>query len=217
MEQPIRVVLIDDHALVRAGMREFLVRADGIDVVGEADDATEAMGLIADVLPDVALVDIKMPGISGIELTEWVRANHPRSRVLVVSAYDDDAYVTAAIDAGASGYVLKNTSPARLTEAVRLANAGQASLDPAVASKVMRLAGSRAERAASELSERELDVLGLVATGMTNKDIAGQLFISARTVQGHLRRVFEKLGVETRTEAVTVALARGLISLDTPS
>jgi DNA-binding NarL/FixJ family response regulator len=217
MERPIRVVLIDDHALVRAGMREFLVRADGIDVVGEADDANGAMTLIADVLPDVALVDIKMPGTSGIELTQWVRANHPRTQVLVVSAYDDDAYVTAAIDAGAAGYVLKNTSPGRLTEAVRLADDGQASLDPAVASKVMRLAGSRVERAAAELSSRELDVLGLVATGMTNKDIAGELFISARTVQGHLRRVFEKLGVETRTEAVTVALARGLISLDVPS
>lgn len=212
----IRVVLVDDHALVRAGIREYLDRADGIEVVGEAGSGEEAKHIVEDLSPDVALVDIKMGGMSGIELTEWIRSNHD-TRVLVISAYDDDAYVSAAVDAGANGYLLKNTSPTHLTEAVRAVNSGEATLDPSIASKVMRLATSRSDRTSTDLSTRELDVLELVARGMTNKDIASELFISARTVQGHLRRVFEKLGVVSRTEAVTVSLARGLISLDSSS
>ncbi len=214
MQQLIRVVLVDDHALVRAGIREYLDRAEAIDVIGEADSGIQAQSLIRDLLPDVALVDIKMADMSGIELTEWITSEHQSTRVLVISAYDDDAYVTAALDAGASGYLLKNTSPVQLTEAVRSVAAGEATLDPSVATKVIKMATSRTDRSSNELSSRELEVLELVARGLTNKDIAGELFISARTVQGHLRRVFEKLNVTTRTEAVTVSLARGLISLD---
>lgn len=216
MEPSIRVILVDDHALVRAGIREYLDRAEQIDVIGEAGSGEEAMRLVDELRPDVALVDIKMSGMSGIELTNWIRTNHD-TRVLVVSAYDDDAYVSAAVDAGANGYLLKNTSPAHLTDAVRAVSDGEATLDPSVASKVLRLATTRSDRAATELSTRELDVLELVARGMTNKDIATELLISARTVQGHLRRIFEKLGVVSRTEAVTVSLARGLISLESPS
>ncbi len=211
----IRVLLVDDHALVRAGIREYLDRADAIEVIGEAGGGLEAKSFVQDLRPDVALVDIKMADMSGIELTEWITANYERTKVLVISAYDDDAYVTAALDAGASGYLLKNTSPGQLTDAVRSVAAGESTLDPSVATKVIRLATTRASRASSDLSARELDVVELVAQGMTNKDIAAQLFISSRTVQGHLRRVFEKLDVTTRTEAVTVSLARGLISLDT--
>lgn len=214
MQQAIRVVLVDDHALVRAGIREYLDRADAIEVVGEADGGHDAQTLIADVHPDVALVDIKMADMSGIELTQWITTNHQGTNVLVISAYDDDAYVTAALDAGANGYLLKNTSPMQLTDAVRSVAAGEATLDPSVATKVIRMATGRVDRSSSDLSSRELDVMQLVAQGLTNKDIAAKLFISARTVQGHLRRIFEKLDVTTRTEAVTVSLARGLISLE---
>lgn len=211
---PIRVVLADDHALVRAGIRQYLERSDAIEVVGEADDGLQAQTVIARRQPDVLLADIKMPGMGGIALTAWVREQGFDTKVLVVSAYDDDPYVTAAIDAGADGYVLKNTSPTDLVAAVRAVHAGQTPLDPTIATKVMRLAGKRGDNDEADLTDRELDVLTLAAEGLTNKEIGGRLSISARTVQGHLGRIFEKLQVGSRTEAVTTGLAKGMISLE---
>lgn len=210
----IRVVLADDHALVRAGIRQYLERSDVIDVVGEASDGIEAQTVIERERPDVLLADIKMPGLGGIDLTAWVRQQELATKVLVVSAYDDDPYVTAAIDAGADGYVLKNTSPADLVAAVRAVHAGQTPLDPAIATKVMRIASKRNDDDPTELTDRERDVLALAADGLTNKEIGHRLAISSRTVQGHLRKIFDKLQVTSRTEAVTAGLSRGAISLE---
>lgn len=211
MSKQITVVLVDDHDLVRAGTRQYLERAQRITVVGEANDGLVAQGVIREQCPHVALVDIKMPNQGGIDLTRWVRDNAPETRVIVLSAYDDDPYIMAALDAGASGYVLKNTSPQKLIGAVEAVAAGQSALDPAITTKVMGLlVGNRGEVSA-DLSDREIEVLRLTAKGLTNKAIGQQLHISNRTVQGHLRKIFSKLDVNSRTEAATKAISLGLM------
>ena len=208
--QQIRVLLADDHAVVRAGIRQFLEHAPDITVVAEADDGAAARRLIADHLPDVAVLDIQMPEASGIEVTRWLRANHPAVGVLILTAYDDDPYVMAVLEAGANGYVLKTASPADIIQAVRDVHAGKSVLDPAVTRKLMsQLAGRQPEPQYESLTERELEVLELVAQGYTNKAIGLRLGISDRTVQGHLARVYGKLDVNSRTEAVMRAVAEG--------
>ena len=216
MEKQITVVLVDDHDLVRAGTRQYLERGATIEVVGEAGDGLAAQRVLTDLTPQIALVDIEMPNQGGIELARWVSANLPDVHVIMLSAYDDDPYIMAALEAGAKGYVLKNTSPAKLIEAVETVAAGGSALDPAITTKVMGLlmnnrAGNQADSA--ELSDREIEVLQLTAKGLTNKEIGLQLHISNRTVQGHLRKIFSKLDVNSRTEAVTKALALNLMSL----
>ncbi len=219
MNKQISVVLVDDHDLVREGTRQYLERSDCITVVGQANDGFAAQAVVLDHKPDVAIVDIKMPNQTGIELTEWIRTNSPQSRVIVLSAYDDDPYISAALAAGASGYLLKNTSPVQLIEAVKNVAQGGSALDPALTAKVMGLvAGGKKDSEdesalAEELSGRELEVLRLTAKGMTNKEIGYQLSISNRTVQGHLRKIFSKLDVNSRTEAVTKALSLNLMDI----
>ncbi len=221
MNTNISVILIDDHDLVREGTRQYLERSDCITVVGQANDGFSAQTVVSEHKPDVAIVDIKMPNQTGIELTGWIRANCPDTRVIVLSAYDDDPYIVAALEAGASGYLLKNTSPVQLIEAVKNVAQGGSALDPSLTAKVMGLVagnnrndtdanGIELEEA---LSGRELEVLHLTAKGMTNKEIGYQLSISNRTVQGHLRKIFTKLDVNSRTEAVTKALSLGLMEV----
>ena len=211
---PIRVLLADDHAVVRAGIRQFLEHASDIIVVAEADDGEMALELIAQHKPDVAVVDIQMPKATGIEVTRWVRANHRDVGVLVLTAYDDDPYVMAVLQAGANGYVLKTASPASIVQAVRDVHEGKSALDPAV---TRRLMAQIADRAAStmpvyeELTERELAVLSLAGKGYTNKAIGVQLGISDRTVQGHLAKTYQKLDANSRTEAVMKAVSLGLM------
>lgn len=212
---PIRVLLADDHTVVRAGIRGFLDGAESIEVVAEAGDGKEAKRLIEKHLPDVAVLDIKMPEASGIEVVRWVRSHHRDVGVLILTAYDDDPYVTAVLQAGANGYVLKTASPSEIIRAVKDVHAGNSALDPVIVEKIMDQIDTGKQRTpVEELTERELEVLELVAQGFTNKAIGIQLGISDRTVQGHLSHIFDKLRANSRTEAVMRAVSRGWLSPD---
>jgi len=209
-QEKITVLLADDHAVVRAGIRQFLEHAPDLSVVAEADDGAMARALIAEQRPDVAVLDIQMPEASGIEVSRWVRTNYPDVGVLILTAYDDDPYVMAVLEAGANGYVLKTASPQAIIQAVRDVYEGQSALDPAIAHKLMaQLAGRKASPKYERPTEREMEVLKLTAQGYTNKAIGLQLGISDRTVQGHLAKIYGKLDVNSRTEAVMRAVALG--------
>lgn len=208
--EPIRVLLADDHAVVRAGIRQFLEQAADITVIAEADDGAMARSLIAEKQPDVAVLDIQMPEASGIEVTRWVRANHPETGVLILTAYDDDPYVMAVLQAGANGYVLKTARPTEIIQAVRDVYEGKSVLDPAIAGKLITQLTRQGPPSPYEpLTDRELEVLRLAAQGFTNKAVGVQLGISDRTVQGHLARIYAKLDANSRTEAVMRAVALG--------
>src|SRR5512136_2585866 len=212
---PIRVLLADDHAVVRAGIRQFLEHAGDIQVIAEADDGEAAKSLIQKHQPDVAVLDIQMPKASGIEVTRWVRAHLQQVGVLVLTAYDDDPYVMAVLQAGANGYVLKTASTEELVQAVRDVNEGKSALDPAVTRKLMSNLFRHSDTTPVEpLTDRELDVLRLAAKGFTNKAIGIQLGISDRTVQGHLAHIFAKMQATSRTEAVMRAVSLGWVSQD---
>lgn len=205
----IRVVLIDDHPIVRAGIAGMLAQTDGIDVVGEAGNGREAITLIKRVDPDVLLLDLRMPVMDGPELIRELRAQGNSVGILVLTTYDTDADILRATEAGANGYLLKDTSLEDLVRAIEATNAGDTWLAPSVAAQVMKtLHGTRAEK----LSSRELDVLKLVADGFSNKEIASELHVSPATIKTHLIHVFRKLDVNDRTAAVTVALDRGILT-----
>ena len=213
--QPIRVVLADDHQVVRQGIRDFLA-ANGIEVVAEADNGEEAFQLIVKHRPNVAVLDIQMPGISGIEVTRQVRGARLPVGILVLTAFDDDPYVMAALEAGVNGFVLKTSEAEEIVKAVQAISRQQSVLDPALVDKVMQAASGRKPLHTSPietLTPRELDVLYEVAKGETNKAIALTLDISDRTVQGHLRNIYEKLHVSNRTEAVVKASQLGRLTL----
>ena len=219
MNEKIRVLLADDHAVVRAGIRQFLEYDPQIEVVAEADDGLMAESLIAEYTPDVAVLDIQMPKATGIEVTRWVRANHQGVGVLVLTSYDDDPYVMAVLQAGANGYVLKTAAPTAIVQAVHDVNEGKSALDPAITQKLMAQIAShnKAEPTHEPLTDRELEVLSFVAKGYTNKAIGLHLGISDRTVQGHLAKTYGKLGTNSRTEAVMKAVSLGLIAAETQS
>ena len=212
-KEKISIVLVDDHDLVREGTRQYLERSPRLAVIGEAHDGLQAQTLMLEHQPDVAVVDIKMPNQGGIELTRWIRKELPATKIIVLSAYDDDPFIMAALDAGANGYVLKNTSPAKLIQAVETVIEGGSALDPAITTKVMGLLLSKQQGGgiSAELSDREIGVLKLTAQGLTNRQIGQELDISNRTVQGHLRKIFSKLDVNSRTEAVTKAISLGIM------
>jgi DNA-binding NarL/FixJ family response regulator len=218
MNTPIRVVLADDHAVVRKGTREYLEEDPAIAVVAEATNGLEACALVDEWRPDVVILDIQMPVLGGIEATRRIKRAHPEVRVLILTAYDDDPYVLALLQAGADGYVLKNADPDELVRLVKATAAGGKVLAPDIAARVLaRAAGiAPATGLIEALSERELEVLRLAAQGLTNKAIGQQLAISDRTVQGHLASIYGKLQVGSRTEAVTKALKWGLIELESP-
>ncbi len=211
----IRVLLADDHAVVRAGIRQFMERAGDIQVVAEAADGEAARDLIEKHHPDVAVLDIQMPKASGIDVTRWTRANHPTVGVLVLTAYDDDPYVMAVLQAGANGYVLKTAAPAEIIQAVRDVNVGKSVLDPNIAKKLLsQVSIQGAPPAIESLTDRELEVLRLAGKGYTNKAIGVQLGITDRTVQGHRARIFDKLQATGRTEAVMRAVSVGWLPPD---
>jgi DNA-binding NarL/FixJ family response regulator len=212
----IRVLLADDHHLVRAGIRELLEAAGDLQVVAEAGDGEEAQALVAEHKPDVAVLDIQMPKGSGIDVTRWVRATLPEVGVLILTAYDDDPYVMAVLQAGANGYVLKTAGADDLIQAVRDVYEGKSVLDPQITRKLMASIQHPPESEGLEpLTDREHDVLLLAAKGQTNKAIGAQLGISDRTVQGHLAHIFAKLQAASRTEAVMRAVALGWIPKNT--
>jgi len=214
---PIRILLADDHAVVRAGIRQFLEQAEDICVVAEADDGDSAQRLIAEHLPDVAVLDIQMPKATGIEVTRWIRKEHNDVGVLILTAYDETPYIMAVLQAGANGYVLKTASPQEIIRAVRNVHAGNSAIGTAILQKMMAQISTNQEKQLIEkLTLREMDVLTLVAKGFTNKAIGLQLGISDRTVQGHLAHIFNKLGAASRTEAVMRAISLGWLPFDLP-
>ncbi len=217
--EKIRILIADDHALVREGTRQRLEREEDFKVVGEAADGEEAVRLTKQLKPNVAIIDIAMPNLNGIEATKQIKESQPSTAVLVLSAYDNDQYIYAVLEAGASGYLLKNVRGHQLVDAIRDVRAGEVVLDPHVARKVVQWfsslsRGERVEGLPEHFSERELEVLKLAAKGMSNKEIAAELSLSVRTVQSHLGNIFDKLGVSSRTEAVLRALKEGWISLE---
>ncbi|MBN1992242.1 MAG: response regulator transcription factor [Anaerolineae bacterium] len=219
----IRLLLADDHAVVRAGTRELLERQPDLHIVGEAVDGEEAVQLTHELQPDVVVMDVRMPKISGVEATRRIKAEHPDVRVLVLTAHDDDEYVFALLQAGANGYLLKTAEIDELVKAIRTVAAGQSALAPSVAGKVVaQFAGGKSlpdilghtQDQYSGLTERELGILRLVGKGLSNKQIGKELFISDRTVQAHLSNIFSKLGVNSRTEAVMYAVRSGWITTE---
>lgn len=197
--------------MVRKGTREFLEEDAEIDVIAEAADGAEAWCALAQRQPDVAVLDVRMPEINGIDLTRRIKREYPEVRVLILTAYDDDPYIFAALRAGADGFLLKTAPSSDLLRAVKELAAGKSFLDTEVAPKV--IANLSNARQIESLSERELEVLRGVAKGWTNREIAHALSISDRTVQGHLANIFGKLQVTSRTEAVTVGLQQGILTL----
>lgn len=210
----ITVLICDDQAVVREGLRAILKTAGDIDVVGVAQNGAEAVELVARLKPAVVLMDLKMPGVNGVQATRRIHAEQPDVRVLVLTTYDADDWVFDAIRAGASGYLLKDTPRQKIIEAIRGTVDGKSFVDPAVAGKLLNQVASNQTQPASiltdKLTERELDVLRLLAKGMTNPEIAGTLHLSEGTVRNHVSAILEKLGVSDRTQAAVIAIQHGL-------
>jgi NarL family two-component system response regulator LiaR len=214
----IRVLLAEDHVITRQGMRRLLEEESDLTVIGEAGDGEEAVLMTTEMQPDVIIMDIAMPKLNGLEATRQIKLLHPTSAVLILSAYDDDEYVFGLLEAGAAGYLLKTASGDELIHAIRAVSNGEPVLSPIIARKVInhfRDPGKLQGREASSqhLSDREIDVLKLAAQGLSNKYIADELLLSKRTVEGHLRNIFSKLGVGSRTEAVLYGLRKGWFAL----
>ena len=214
---PIPVLLVDDHAMVRQGVRAFLETQDDIAVVAEAASGEEAVRLAAEHAPDVALMDLVMPGMDGVEDTRRLVARSPRTNVVMLTSYHDDEHIFPAIRAGALSYVLKEIGPEELAGAVRKAAAGDAVLHPRVAARVVReLHGARAAEpnAFHELSDREMEVLKLIAAGLSTAEIAGRLYVSEKTVKSHVSNILGKLHLADRTQAAVYAWRQGVVRRD---
>lgn len=215
----IRILIADDHAVVREGTRRILEQEPDMEVVGEAGDGEEAVNLATSLKPDVAIMDISMPKMDGIEATKLIKAACPSISVLALSAYDDDQFVFSLLEAGAAGYLLKSVRSRELVDAIRAVYSGESVLHPSIARKVLNRfvsASGKPERKepSGMLSDREMEVLKLAAKGLSNQDIAEKLCLSIRTVQGHLGHIFNKLQVGSRTEAVVRGLKEGWVTLD---
>ena len=205
------ILVADDHPVVRQGLRTFLATQEDLDVVGEAATCTEAAERAAELRPDVVLLDLVMPGGDGIEAARKIRAASPRSKVIVLTSYPDDATVLPALEAGAAGYLLKDVEPQELADGVRRVHRGESLLHPAVAPRVIREAvGPDTGSAREALTPRELDVLRLLARGLPNKLIARELGIAERTVKTHVSSILAKLGVTDRTQAALYAVRERL-------
>jgi DNA-binding NarL/FixJ family response regulator len=209
--EPIRVLIVDDHAVVREGLRTFLELQDEIEVAGEAQDGADAVREAERLRPDEELMDLVMPRLDGVGAMRALRARLPSARVIVLTSFADDERLLGAIRAGAAGYLLKNAEPQEVVRAVRAASAGQTLLDPAVAARVVESIADRDQVAGAEsLTPREREVLGLIARGRSNKLIARELGIAEKTVKTHVGHVLAKLGVTDRTQAAVIAVRTGL-------
>jgi len=215
----VRILLAEDHVVVRQGTRQLLEREKDFKIVGEAGNGEEAVRLAQELKPDVIIMDVAMPKLSGIEATKQIKAVLPATSILVLTGYDYDEYIFSMLEAGAAGYLLKNVSGDELIGAVRAVYAGEPMIHPTVLRKLMTrfktpVSKPAPLKAASPLSEREMEVLKVAAKGMSNRDIAGELYISERTVQAHMRSVFNKLGVGSRSEAILYGLRKDWFSIE---
>ena len=215
----IRVLLVDDHAVLREGMRNLLEGEKDLEVVGEASDGEEAVKLASELKPDVVIMDIVMPKLSGIQATRLIKQASPSTAILILTAYNDIRYIIGLLEAGACGYLLKSARSNEIAGAIRAVRSGESVLDAAVTRKLLqRLVGRAREtgegQAGGQLTPREIEVLRLAAKGMSNKDIADELFLGLRTVKAHLTNIFNKMGCGCRTDAIIRGLREGYITLD---
>lgn len=215
-EEKISVLLVDDHAIVRQGLRSFLELQDDIEVVGEASDGREAVAMIKELLPDVVLMDLVMPHMDGIQAIRETRKLSPGTQVLVLTSFAEDDKVFPAIKAGAVGYQMKDVAPAELCDAIRAVHRGETPLHPEIAKKLMREFSDPTGTAfhSDDLTERELEVLSLIAMGLSNRDIAARLFLSPKTVKTHVSNILSKLHLADRTQAAIYALKKGIVPTD---
>jgi NarL family two-component system response regulator LiaR len=209
MPESIRVLIVDDHAVVREGLRTFLDLQDGLEVVGEAGDGEEAVQLIRRLRPDVVLMDLVMPKLDGVEAMRQLRESSPETRVIVLTSFLDDERLLPAIRAGAAGYLLKDVQPQELAQAVRTAHAGKALIDPTVAARLVDTLADGRDESTEQLTPREREVLDLIARGFSNKRIALELGVAEKTVKTHVSHVLAKLGVSDRTQAALYAARLG--------
>ncbi len=219
MTETISILITDDHALVRQGIRDFLELQPDLTVVGEAGSGEAAARFAAELAPDIVLMDLVMPGIGGVEATRLVKQASPRSQVIVLTSYHDDEYIFPALRAGALSYVLKDIGPEELANTIRKAAQGESVLHPRVAARVVQeVRGSRSDvpNLFTDLSERELEVLRLIADGLANAEIARKLVISEKTVKGHVSNILGKLHMFDRTQAAVFAWQQGLVSRRDP-
>ena len=215
----IKILIADDHAVVREGTRQILEQEPDLNVVAEAADGEEAVRLAGSSGADVAIIDIAMPKVDGVEATRQIKTLYPAISVLILTAYDDDQFVFGLLEAGAAGYLLKSVRGRELIDAVRRVYAGEAVLHPTIARKVLNrfvpTPGKTAgQKPADVLSKRETEVLQLATRGLSNQEIANELYLSLRTVQAHLGHIFNKLQISSRTEAVVRALKEGWVTFD---
>lgn len=218
MSDAISLLLVDDHSVVRIGLKAFFSTLDDIEVVGEASSGEEAVRLAADLVPDVVLMDLIMPGMDGVEATRQVKKVSPRTQVIVLTSYHEDEHIFPAIRAGALSYVLKDIDPDELAEAVRLAHAGETVLNPRVAARMVKEMRDRHGETINpfnELTERELEVLRQIASGRNNQEIAELLVISEKTVKSHITNILSKLHLSDRTQAAVFAWQSGIVRRDT--
>jgi two-component system, NarL family, response regulator LiaR len=213
MNEPIRLLIVDDHDIVRMGLAALIATEPGMVLVGEAEDGVQAVLKAQALRPDVILMDLAMPRKDGIEAIHEIKANHPDTRILVITSFAEDEKVFPAIKAGAQGYLLKDSSPPELVQAIHDVHRGESSLDPAIARKLLRELNRPATPTVSEepLTEREIEVVKLLAQGLSNQEIAQQLIISERTVRSHVSSILAKLHVANRTQAALYAVQQGLI------
>jgi len=211
---PIKVMIVDDHNLVREGLKAVFSQGDEIEVIGEAGSGEEAIEMVDKVKPDVILMDISMPGMNGIQATKLIRDKHPDAKIVILTMLDQEGYVYEAIKAGATGYMLKSTSSDELVNAIQTVNEGKALLHPDATAQLLKEFVTLAENKAKDygLSNREMEVLQLLSEGNTNKEIAKALWISEQTVKTHVAHIFDKLGTSDRTETVARALRSGLVT-----
>jgi len=214
---PIRILIAEDHTFLREGTRRLLEQQPDFEVVGEAANGLQALEMIKTVKPDIAVLDIRMPELNGIEVVRQMHSLSPNTKALMLTAYDDDDYVLALMEAGASGYLLKTAHEKELIDSIRSVHLGEPVLHPAIAMKIARLWAQRGvsdkQRSSEQMSPRELQIMELAVKGLRNKAIADELGISIRTVEGHLNSIFSKLGVSSRIEAVLEAVSRHLVNI----